>query len=422
MLRVFRRLLGMACIAVAILPVPALATTFSTITLGQGYLNGGDSLQVIGLGSDGYAYVPVWQGGGPWYTHGILPGQSTQFQQLVAARGSNATLQVIGLGTNGLPYVAAYQASTGIWYAGGSIPSDGTHYTQLAVMHGGCGSAPLQLLGVGTDGHVHLVADQDTAGTWHSASGILGGNATYTRLTLGLGNQWTIQVFAEDPTAHPYFIGWQSSSTCAWTSDSALINGTMSGGPVVTANGNHGNLQVLWMPTGWSTPHIGYDAFLLQWQDSSGNWYPTGDGGWLSTCPAPGYGQLAGAQGNNTYLQLWTLSSSSYAQLICYQDGSGTWHSVGSIPTYNAQIKNLVMGNGNGGNIQVIGLGYDGDIELIAWQNNGTGTWTAGQDLTLTATTYPGVIGGGGGGGGGGCPGTASTGNVAAKRDINKCP
>lgn len=389
MLRVFRRLFGMACIAIAMLPVPALAATFSTIILGQGYINGGNSLQVIGLGTDGYAYVPLYQNGGPWYKNGeLLPGQGSQFTQLVAARGGNNTLQLIGLGTNGLPYVAGWQASTGAWYAGGSIPSDGTHYTQLAVVHGGCGSAPLQLLGIGTDGYVHLVANQDTSGNWHSASGILGGTTTqYTRLTLGYGNQGTVQAFAEDPTAHPYFVGWQSNSTCAWTSDSALINGTVTGGPIVTENGNRGDLQVLWMPTGWSTPHIGYDVFLLEWQDTNGNWYPTGDGGWLSSCPAPSYGQLAGAQGNNGYLQLWTLGSSSYAKMACYQDGNGNWHSVGSIPTYNAQIKagTLVMGNGNSGNIQVIGLGYDGDIELIAWQNNGTGGWSAGQDLTLTA-------------------------------------
>lgn len=58
MIRAFRRAIVIACCAIAMIPIPALATTFSTIILGQGYFNGGDSLQVIGLGSDGFAYVP----------------------------------------------------------------------------------------------------------------------------------------------------------------------------------------------------------------------------------------------------------------------------------------------------------------------------------------------------------------------------
>lgn len=381
----------------------ALATTYSSIVLGQGNTNSGqNALQVIALGTDGHAYLPVWQdNNGNWTQTGILPGQGTTlYSQLAAARASGSALgklQVFGLGqSDGQAYVVAYQDNNGNWYAGGKLPQSGAAYTQLVAAAGTCSSHPLQVFGLGaSDGLAHLVAFQDTNGNWSSSNLVLG-SQPYSSISIGYGNGGNLQVFGVGESDHlPHLAGFQNdggtTGQCDWGTPGMMPAPSPAALQVVQVNGNHGNLQVLGLAMANEQPYVEY------WQDSSGNWYAGG------SIPTPGtaVSAMAAAQGNGGNLQLWGIGASDeLGHMLAFQNQSGTWSSVGTVPTYSAAITSIALGNGNGGNVQVIGLGINSHIELVAWQNNSSGTWYSGNDLT------PSSGGGGGGvGGGGGCCG-----------------
>lgn len=413
------------CISALLFAVPlsAFAATYSAIAVGNGYLNSTNALQVVALGTDGFAYIPVWQAStGSWYTGSELPGQSVPFSQLVPVRNTNtSTLQVVGLSTTGLPYVAGYQDSTGAWHAGGAIPSNGAQYTVLEAKRGGCGSDPVQVLGIGTDGYIHEVAEQDSSGNWHETSGILGGTSVqFQSFSIGYGSNGDLEVFAisTGSSAYPdsaYQIGYQdaTASGCPWVNQESLIIAGVVGTQILQLNGNGGNLQVL-MPAGWTSNTVAPSSqkpslFLLAWQqNSTGAWNRTGASGWISNCPltnkslTAGTAQAAGAPGNSSQLQIWGRSGSGQSGLLCWQNTSGTWEGVLGTPSYPTQLQSIAMGNGASGDAEVIGLATTGDIILSSYQDSGTGTWYAGEDLSQTAVPYTGGSGGGGGLGGGG--------------------
>ena len=388
----YRKLL--ICVIALSFPLGASATTYSAIVLGQGNTNNGqNALQVVGLGaSDGFAYLPVWQdASGTWYQTGILPGQGTKFSALVTGRASGTglgKLQVIGLGANdGLAYVAAYQDLNGNWYAGGALPQSGTTYKQLVAATGSCSSHPLQVVGLGAaDGIPYLVAFQDTNGNWSASAQALGTTA-FSSISVGYGNGGNLQLFGVRASdGLPLLSAFQNNTNgaCAWQNAGSIPAPSAIATKLIQVNGNHGNLQVLGIRA--SDAH----AYLPYWQDSDGNWNaggPIPDGGYALTA-------LAGAQGNSSYLQLWGLGTDGTPRMIAWQNGSGTWGGVGTAPIYLAGLTSIAMGNGNNNNVQVIGLGVNNHIILASFQDSGSGTWYAGNDLTPSS---------GGGGGGNGC-------------------
>ena len=70
--------------------------------------------------------------------------------------------------------------------------------------------------------------------------------------------------------------------------------------------------------------------------------------------------------------------------MTSYQNGNGSWSSIapGSIAISTAPISQAVAGNGNiNADLQLLGLGTNGHIELLAWLAY-LGSWYAGTDLT----------------------------------------
>ena len=70
--------------------------------------------------------------------------------------------------------------------------------------------------------------------------------------------------------------------------------------------------------------------------------------------------------------------------------GAGTWYALTPIAQYNATVTQLVSGNGidsqGYSTLNILGLGTNGHIELITYQNHNN-TWIAGGDLSTTSIT-----------------------------------
>lgn len=365
--------------SIALLPATALATTYSQITaaIGNHY-----QIQVIGLGaSDGYAYLPVWQDtGGTWHQAGILPGQNTRFSQLIAFTGPTG-IDIAALGRNGLAYVAAHQnPSNGVWNGGIELPQNGTVYSQLGVfsLNALCTNnqptSEMEVVGMGASDHlVHAVAYEDCSGNWHEETAIL----EVTPLT---------SVYMEHPDVGGVYGGITGGSIWGIANNGTTLIQATNGGeyyqsiPFTSldlANGVAFDTNNTLYPC-----YYGCDVLGV----SGGNPYLVYTNGTSETTPLPysgvGLTKLTAAQGNSQYLQVWGLGTDGYGHIVAYQKNGG-WYSVGSVPTYQAQISDILAINGQpGSDLQILGLGTNGHVELISWQNNSSGTWAAGGDLT----------------------------------------
>jgi hypothetical protein len=319
------------------LPTSSENPPFSALVTGEGHQDTNEAVpQVIGLGTDGYAYLADYQdSSGTWHAGGLLPGGNiTTFKQLLTGVGNSGNLQVIGLGTNGLAYIVAYQSSSnGTWYSGGELPGQGTVFSSL-VTGQGQGSGGLQVIGIGTNGAIYLTAFQDqNSGTWQSA-GQLYSSAT--------------------PTA------------------------------LATANGNGNNLQVIGLS------QSNRFLYLEDWQNGNGTWNGAGE------LPGQGTALSAIVTGvGNGNLQVGGLGASDQllhmtSWLSGGGSGAGTWYALTPIAQYNVPVTQLVSGNGidshGYGTLNILGLGTNGHIELITFQNHNN-TWIAGGDLTTTSIT-----------------------------------
>jgi hypothetical protein len=264
----------------------------------------------------------------------------------------------------------------------------------------------LQVIGLGTDFYPRVIAYQDNAGAWHASGQVLETTYKLSTITVGYGNQGNLQVYglSDDPTypSAGVFAGFQDRSSCSWTGGAGLLNVYFRYHDLVQVNGNDGNLQVLGLPISVAPPfsRTSFAPYVATWQDSDGNWSP-GPPGPVASNFSPVLASFAAAQGNGGNLQVWGLGTDALPHMVAWQDSSGTWHNVGSLPQYNTSLSDLIMGHGNGGNIEVIGLGTNQHIALISVQDSG-GNWSAGEDLTTLVSKGSG--GGGGGVGGGGCP------------------
>ena len=317
------------------LPTSSANPAFSALVTGEGHIDPNEAVpQVIGLGTDGYAYLADWQDtSGTWHASGLLPGGNiTTFKRLLTGAGNSGNLQVIGLGTNGLAYVVAYQDTSGNWHSGGELPGQGTVFSSL-VTGQGQGSGGLQVIGE-ANGTLYLTAFQDSNGTWH-ASGTL-------------------------PNSSPTAIA------------------------LATANGNGNNLQVIGLAQ--SNEFL----YLEDWQNGNGTWSGAGE------LPGQGTALSAIVTGvGNGNLQVGGLGTSDHllhmtSWLSGGGSGAGTWYALTPIAQYNATVTQLVSGKGIDSHgyttLNILGLGTNGHIELITYQNHNN-TWIAGGDLSTTSIT-----------------------------------
>lgn len=108
------------------LPFGKAGRRYSSLALGNGHRG---HLQLVGLGTDGKAYLVSWQDGdGVWHQPSAKSSTPLGDPELVYTRialgcGAKGTLQVAGIGSgpqlqNGLPYLVAWQDTSGAWKHG----------------------------------------------------------------------------------------------------------------------------------------------------------------------------------------------------------------------------------------------------------------------------------------------------------------
>jgi hypothetical protein len=135
---------------------------------------GNFNLQVVGLDpNNGFLYLPDYQdGSGTWHSAGILPGQGVALSSIVAGLGNGSQLEVGGIaqGTDQLT-MTSYQNGNGSWsaIAPGSIAIYAAPITQAVAGNGNL-NADLQIVGLGTNGHIELLNWLAYQGSWHAGT------------------------------------------------------------------------------------------------------------------------------------------------------------------------------------------------------------------------------------------------------------
>ncbi|KJH67978.1 hypothetical protein [Chromobacterium violaceum] len=182
--------------------------------------NGNDHfLQVVGVGNDGNAYLVTWQNAqGQWSPGFALPkpsGYSGTFTQLATGVGNGNFLQVLGIGTDGNAYLAAWQDNGGNWHPGFALPKPSGYNGTFAKLVTGIGNSNyLQVFGIGSNGVAYLVSWQDSGGNWHGGLTLpqpSGYNGSFSQLAAGNGNSHYLQVVGTDAQGNVYLVSWQDS-------------------------------------------------------------------------------------------------------------------------------------------------------------------------------------------------------------------
>jgi len=118
-----------------------------------------------------------------------------------------------------------------------------------------------------------------------------------------------------------------------------------------------------------SVPH-------LIWQntaDGAWNWY-----GALPNGATPvAFSQVATGGGNGNLQAIGLGANDALPYLIWQSNADGAWHWHGTLPNASNPVtfSQFVTGVGNGGNLQVVGLGANDGLAYLIWQNNANGTW-----------------------------------------------
>jgi hypothetical protein len=129
-------------------------------------------------------------------------------------------------------------------------------------------------------------------------------------------------------------------------------------------------------------------AWLATRQDNNGNW----QAGMLLPGQGPGSDilQLVTGNGNGGNLQVIGLNFDATPVLVAWQNSSdGSWHGVGSLRLSlgNIRYSQLITGNSVDGNLQLIGLGAKDNLPYLAAYQDGNGNWHA-TDKKLSARRY----------------------------------
>src|SRR5262245_4206982 len=120
----------------------------------------------------------------------------------------------------------------------------------------------------------------------------------------------------------------------------------------------------------------------LFYQDTDGAWH------WVGTIPCVNplsepvpLQSLLTAIGNSNQLQVIGLGLNDNLPYLQWQDTKGAWHWAGTLPYHNpptsaVPFASLAAGSGNGGRLQVIGLGSADHLPYLMWlDTNGAWTW-----------------------------------------------
>jgi hypothetical protein len=379
------------CLAKVAPPIPAVALCAS-----NGQRN---ELQIMTVAKqDRSVYLAAWQehDTGTWHPGAVRlsVGGLPFLPDLVAGQGDDKNLQLLGLGVDNYLHLVAWQEhSTGKWHSSEWFNPQVELSPSLAIGLGDHNN--LQVLGVGLDHYIYLAAWQEaSSGTWHPGAGTKNPLIQFKSLPLAAGwgdiargsvSAANLQVLGLGLNDNLVYLAcWQNGLTGEWFYEgpgAALKNKNVKFASLVAVPGDGMNLQVMGVGL---NDHL---VYLACWQErSTGQWHEgvsTPKNPDLAVIPS----SLVMAQGDSHNLQVLGLGrSDNRVYLVCYQESAtGTWRIPDDrSPKSSIPFSALSIGMGDDDNLQVLGIGRDdGLVYLACWQDRSTGTWHQGRSTPL---------------------------------------
>ncbi|MCX7099048.1 MAG: hypothetical protein NTV43_14190 [Methylococcales bacterium] len=153
---------------------------------------------------------------------------------------------------------------------------------------------------------------------------------------------------------------------------------------VAAIPGDSNNVQTLLLGNDDALPY-------LIWQNVNGN-----KGQW-SACPDPlitsrpkGFDTLAMSKGYDNILNVALIDKETKQPYLLQQATNGSWSDKGFLLPFSENstlYSQVIMAQGNNGNLQVLLLGMEDGAAHLIWQNNANGEWQSGS-----LPSNPGVV------------------------------
>lgn len=347
------------------------------------------NLYVIGCGAtDQHLYS--WHqdaSSGDWsYDGQLCPGQNLRLTSLALAReyvyGGVNMLGIQITSQNLLAPFTMYQtANNGLWSCPGrTLVAQIAPYTPFVVGTGWQKNA--QFITIAQDGgfgNLPCLFQSIQGASWEVAGVLCSFNQTFSSAALGVGYNGDLYAILVDYDSSLPCVVWQDSGTGNWTCPAVPLPANIEVSSVAAGVGYNGNLQVLGVGQSDSLVHI--------WsQDSStGAWSYTGT---PCTLTVNSVAAATDSQGN---LQVICLDVTNSYPYVMYQNaGTGQWAcpsaKQGTDPLPDPeQLSMVATGVGYGGDLQVIGVGFNNVLYLWS-QDASSGEWSSGGALTDLAT------------------------------------
>lgn len=353
------------------------------------------NLHLIAVGTDSHLYLAATQtvGDGDWHVAqtNALAFQQRQFNNVAVGRGNGGRLQVVGLGTNRDPrlYLAAWLDLDGIWKAPPfEVPSPlgdpGRQYLSVAAVNGF--SDNLYIVAMSEEQRLFNPAFQDRGGYWvqPQTQGPLGNlQQQYLAFALARGYADDLQLVALGTDGRLYLVAFQDNRNGDW-----LISGTVDnpiGGidhlytTLAAARGRDGALRVLALDAGGRLYEAAYqEAARNVWHATA---LPLGN-------PGAVYTSLSLSPGPQDTLQAICLGTDGAAYTAAYLDAGGNWHAgdAASNPLggrSDRQYLSLVPGTGYHRSLQVVALETRPNFgtPYLAAYLDADGNWQPGRSL-----------------------------------------
>lgn len=370
---------------------------FSAMALGD---DGVGNLQLLCIGDDAKLYLAATQPTGS-YRWSVsepyeLAFQNRSVRSLALGLGNSRMLQVVGLDTDGHVFLAAYLDTKNVWRPPTGVPvpfgDPAATYLSIAVARGSEDS--LDVLALRDDERVYVVAEQDSGGRWTVSSDsapIGGSDPRFTAFVVARGYRDNLQVLGLGRDQLLYLVAQQDSKTGAWRAPAPGINPV--GGPnsryvaLAAAKDLDGNLRILALGTDGRV----YDAVYQS----------PADGHWQATAlpiGAPGtfYVQLAATAGPDGALQAIGRDTDGNAYLVASYHASGhQWvngdasvNPLGGVS--NRRYATLGAGTGDRGSLHVVGVESKPDTGtpyLMAYLD-ADNHWNAGHSLVRSSPVH----------------------------------
>ncbi|MDP9651966.1 hypothetical protein [Paraburkholderia caledonica] len=254
-------------------PFPT-ASTFKSVSLVAG---NGERLQAVGLRADERLVLAAWQDVTGEWRAGFDFRIQRQYASIVAVQGNASNVQVIGLTHDGRIFLAAWQQAK----TEGKSPDGTWHYPDMELTNGpqryrfisACKGPrdELQVVGIGSDGRLYLIARQTSAGHWANnwPNYRIGPDRRYSSVLLVAGKSGYLQALCIDADRRtPYLAGYADGNANWHTVDTPVLPSDRSYVELSAIKIHDGNLQVV---------GLGTDNRLYQiaWQDRDrGSWHP----------------------------------------------------------------------------------------------------------------------------------------------------